>query len=84
MKIIYEYGKMFIIHSSGHVDTYDKDSVEAQKIHQQNRIIEANKDVKTLDEQLIEMDKTVSGVETEPVKKGTITTFIRRLKDAFR
>lgn len=84
MKIIYEYGRMFVIHPSGHVDVYNKDSMEAQRIEQQSYKDRVDEDIKTLDEQLVEMSKTVSGVEAEPVKKGIITAFIRRLKDAFR
>jgi hypothetical protein len=84
MKIVYEYGMMFVIHPSGHVDVYDKDSIEAQKIQQQKSMVMLEDDINLLDEQLVEISKTVSGLEAEPVKEGMITAFIRRLTDAFR
>lgn len=82
MKIAYAYGKMFIIHPSGHVDAYDKDSIESLRITQRNDIDIANAEIKVFDNHLIEMSKTVSDTVPETGKKGIVARTFRRLKNA--
>lgn len=78
MKIVYDYGYMFVLHSSGHVDTYDKNSVEAQLIAQEQAKNGAERDIKTLEGHLDEMSKTEPVVKTEKGLLKRVTRLFRR------
>lgn len=84
VKIVYAYGRMFVLHSSGHVDSYDKDDIEAQQAIEQELKSNASARIEDITNRLKNMDATISDLETEPVKEGLIARFIRRLKDDFR
>lgn len=81
MKIVYEYGIMFVLHPSGNVDTYDRDSLEAQRVIELEQKDRAVKRIHVICERLAGINGSVSGIKTETPKVGRIKRLIRRIRN---
>lgn len=84
MKIVYAYGKMFILHPSGFTTVHERDDVVGQRIVEQEMRERANSRIIDLDKRIEEIDKSISDESTEPVKEGFFTRLKRRLKNEVR
>lgn len=76
MKLVYAYGKMFILHPSGFTSVHDRDDVVAQRIIEQEIRERADSRIIDLEHRIDEIDKSVSVVSTETKPKGLFARII--------
>lgn len=81
MKLVYAYGKMFILHPSGFTSVHDRDDVVAQRIIEQEIRERADSRIIDLEHRLDEIDKSVSVESTETEHKGLFARIIGRFKN---
>jgi len=81
MKIVFAYGKMFVLHPSGFTSVHERDDVVAQRIIEQEIRERADSRIIDLEKRIAEIDKTVSDEPIEPVKEGLFARFIGRFRN---